>query len=328
VTVLDPATGADIRYDITDTTTQTALVFIELYQRGGEWKAKAVGQGYDTGLAGLATDFGVSVDEPVAAPAPVPASSPPISLEKKRLIDLEKKLESTNPTMLSLVKTAGISLEKRGLSEHTARVALCLDISASMHGLYKEGAVQRLVERVLALGLRFDDDGSVDVWLFGKDGHAAEPVTLANMGGYTTAMLKQYRLEGATYYAKAMAMVREFYFGSAESRFAPLADKTPVFVNFLTDGEPNDRVAAEEQVRDSAYEPIFWQFMGIGKRFPFLEKLDDLPRRYIDNADFFSVTDDELLGRRPIGDDELFERLMKEYPGWIPQARAKGLLTG
>jgi hypothetical protein len=70
--------------------------------------------------------------------------------------------------MLSLVKTAGVSLEKRGLAEHTARVALVLDISGSMAALYRSGAVQRLAGRVLALGLRFDDDGVVDVFLFGK----------------------------------------------------------------------------------------------------------------------------------------------------------------
>jgi stress response protein SCP2 len=333
VTVADAGTGADVRYDITDATTQSALVFLELYLRGGVWKAKAVGQGYDNGLAGLASDFGVSVDEPepAVAPAPVPApiaSAPPISLEKKRLIDLEKKLETANPAMLSLVKTAGVSLEKHGLGEHTARVAMCLDISASMHGLYVRGAVQKLVQRVLALGLRFDDDGAVDVWLFGKEGHSTEPITLANLDGYTTAMLKVHRLEGATYYAKAMKMVRTFYFGSAEVRSRPLADKVPIFVNFITDGEPSDRLTAEDELRDASYEPIFWQFMGIGNRFPFLEKLDDLSRRYVDNADFLSVTEDELTGPRPIADEALFERLMKEYPGWIPQARAKGLLIG
>ncbi|OKK19989.1 stress-induced protein [Streptomyces sp. CB02488] len=56
---------------------ETALVVIEVYRRGGAWKARAVGQGYADGLAGIATDFGVSVeDEPAAAPAPVAAPVP------------------------------------------------------------------------------------------------------------------------------------------------------------------------------------------------------------------------------------------------------------
>ncbi|MEV0964104.1 TerD family protein [Streptomyces sp. NPDC049910] len=57
---------------------ETALVVVEIYLRNGAWKARAVGQGYANGLAGIATDFGVSVDEePAAAPAPAaPASAP------------------------------------------------------------------------------------------------------------------------------------------------------------------------------------------------------------------------------------------------------------
>ncbi|MEV5381507.1 TerD family protein [Streptomyces sp. NPDC052721] len=48
---------------------ETALVIVEIYRRGGQWKARAVGQGYANGLAGIATDFGVTVEEPTAAPA-------------------------------------------------------------------------------------------------------------------------------------------------------------------------------------------------------------------------------------------------------------------
>ncbi|WUH94121.1 TerD family protein [Streptomyces sp. NBC_00433] len=54
---------------------ETALVVVEVYRRGGAWKVRAVGQGYSNGLAGIATDFGVNVDEP-AAPAPQAAQAP------------------------------------------------------------------------------------------------------------------------------------------------------------------------------------------------------------------------------------------------------------
>ncbi|MET7873287.1 TerD family protein [Streptomyces cyaneofuscatus] len=53
---------------------ETALVVIEVYRRNGVWKARAVGQGYANGLAGIATDFGVSVEEPAAPPAPAAAA--------------------------------------------------------------------------------------------------------------------------------------------------------------------------------------------------------------------------------------------------------------
>jgi stress response protein SCP2 len=58
--------------------TETALVIVEIYRRNGQWKARAVGQGYANGLAGIATDFGVTVEEPAAGRAapPQPVAPP------------------------------------------------------------------------------------------------------------------------------------------------------------------------------------------------------------------------------------------------------------
>ncbi|MFI7497026.1 TerD family protein [Streptomyces sp. NPDC049687] len=56
--------------------TETALVVVEIYLRNGAWKARAVGQGYADGLAGIATDFGVTVEEPSAPAQPAPAATP------------------------------------------------------------------------------------------------------------------------------------------------------------------------------------------------------------------------------------------------------------
>jgi stress response protein SCP2 len=59
--------------------TETALVVVEIYLRNGAWKARAVGQGYANGLAGIATDFGVTVEEPAPAQVapPQPMAPPP-----------------------------------------------------------------------------------------------------------------------------------------------------------------------------------------------------------------------------------------------------------
>ncbi|MEV4920663.1 TerD family protein [Streptomyces tirandamycinicus] len=74
VRVLDAAAGTEIaRYESRDATVETAFVLGELYRRAGAWKFRAVGQGYDSGLEGLATDFGITVDEPgQAVPPPAP----------------------------------------------------------------------------------------------------------------------------------------------------------------------------------------------------------------------------------------------------------------
>ena len=49
------------RFLTEDASTETAMVFGELYRNGAEWKFRAVGQGYATGLAGIARDYGVNI---------------------------------------------------------------------------------------------------------------------------------------------------------------------------------------------------------------------------------------------------------------------------
>ncbi|MEV7500043.1 TerD family protein [Streptomyces sp. NPDC093018] len=68
---LADGTGEELlRFAIDDGDSMSAIIFGELYRRGGEWKFRAVGQGYDTGLAGLATDFGVDIEDDAAAAEP------------------------------------------------------------------------------------------------------------------------------------------------------------------------------------------------------------------------------------------------------------------
>ena len=63
IRVVNQADNTELaRYDLSeDYSTETALVFGELYRSGAEWKFRAVGQGYASGLAGVASDFGVTV---------------------------------------------------------------------------------------------------------------------------------------------------------------------------------------------------------------------------------------------------------------------------
>ncbi|WP_344276108.1 TerD family protein [Actinomadura napierensis] len=63
LTLYDGSGAALLGFDICDAGPETAFVFGELYRRGGGWKFRAVGQGYESGLAGLATDFGINVDD-------------------------------------------------------------------------------------------------------------------------------------------------------------------------------------------------------------------------------------------------------------------------
>ncbi|MFF9605532.1 TerD family protein [Streptomyces sp. NPDC014684] len=82
VEVTEEAGGAVVaRFDSPGATLETAFLLGEFYRRQGGWKFRAVGQGYSSGLEGLATDFGITVDQPsqAAPPAPPAPLSPPAS---------------------------------------------------------------------------------------------------------------------------------------------------------------------------------------------------------------------------------------------------------
>ncbi|KAB1988942.1 TerD family protein [Streptomyces triticiradicis] len=81
IRVLDARGGTEVaRFESTDATVETAFVLGEFYRRQGAWKFRAVGQGYGSGLEGLATDYGITVDEPQHAAPPAAAPRGPATL--------------------------------------------------------------------------------------------------------------------------------------------------------------------------------------------------------------------------------------------------------
>ena len=262
-----------------------------------------------------------------------------MNLDKKSANQL--RLEKDAPQLVNLSKTVGVSLSKAGLDQHTARVALGLDISGSMSSLYSSGKVQAFLERILTLALRFDEDGSVDVFAFGTGAYLEEPMTLDNYRDYAKRLLQRRSLEGGTNYGRAIQTLRNHYYPASGQRTQPVQDRTPVYVMFVTDGQTTDEALTKRQIVDAAYEPIFWQFMGLGKSkrdavasgggfftrlfatdFAFLETLDTMSGRYVDNANFFSVQDPTALP-----DDRLYDLMMAEYPAWLKLAKEKNLLS-
>jgi stress response protein SCP2 len=63
LTLADRTGEGLLGFSVTDADAMSAVIFGELYRRAGDWKFRAVGQGYESGLAGLATDFGIDVDD-------------------------------------------------------------------------------------------------------------------------------------------------------------------------------------------------------------------------------------------------------------------------
>ncbi|RKN06342.1 TerD family protein [Streptomyces radicis] len=127
---------------------ETALVVVEVYRRQGAWKVRAVGQGYAEGLAGIATDFGVAVDEeptpaappvaaPLAPPAPpvAPPVAPPAAPQGGGVINLDKgRVTLAKNQSVSLVKSGRPPLTsvRMGLGWEPAYRGRSIDLDASV----------------------------------------------------------------------------------------------------------------------------------------------------------------------------------------------------
>ncbi|WP_405718617.1 VWA domain-containing protein [Streptomyces sp. NBC_00046] len=366
--LLDAASGAELaRFDIA-AGTETALVGGELYRRDGGWKFRAVGQGYASGLAGLATDFGISVDEeppatvpgpkPVTTPGPAPAppytppapplppaappswpapelaggggSGPRLTKGEERLpVDMRKRLSLRKQQVL-------VSLSKQGVPDLRARVVLVLDASGSMGGLYRRGTVAAVAERMVAVAAQLDDDGEMQAWTF-----ATNPARLPDLAvGDLPEWLGLHVRVGQTFgfgrrkppkglvpgqidmrtvgiqneEQKVIAEVRAFV------RAHPVPD--PTLVLFFSDGGVHRNREIEQELRAAAEEPVFWQFVGLGSsQYGVLERFDTMPGRRVDNVGFFAVDDIEK-----ISDQELYDRVLSEFPSWLRAARQAGIL--
>lgn len=224
-------------------------------------------------------------------------------------ISLKKSAISLDKSLISLEKKSGV-----GFGSHRAKVAVVMDYSGSMSNLYRNGTVQNVLTRLMPLALRFDDNGELDVWIFHQSFYRIESMNLDNFDNYVKEEItsKGYRM-GCTSYAPVLEDVLHKYFVEDAS-----TSNIPTFVVFITDGNNDDKRATNNIVKESAYKNIFIQFVGIGNdSFEYLERLDDLTGRPVDNTGFIRVDD---ISR--IDDETLFNRLLSQYPDWL---RAKGL---
>ncbi|MER5748107.1 VWA domain-containing protein [Streptomyces sp. NPDC002225] len=347
--LLDAASGAELaRFEIA-AATETALVGGELYRRDGGWKFRAVGQGYASGLAGLATDFGISVDDappPAAAPAPIPpAPVPPVRAQvppppahaPAAPVPGEERLPVEMRERLSLRKEqVRVSLSKHGLPQVSARVVLVLDASGSMSALYRRGTVAGVVERMVAVAAQLDDDGRMQAWTFASNSARLPDLAIGELPDWIRLHVRVGQLYGfgrrkppkghlpgqidmrtvgiQNEEQKVIAEVRDFV------RAHPLPE--PTLVLFFSDGGVHRNREIEQELRAAADEPVFWQFVGLGQSdYGVLERFDTMPGRRVDNVGFFAVDDIER-----IADQELYDRVLSEFPSWLRAARQAGIL--
>ena len=113
--VLDASGTPAVEFPVSGLGAEKALVCVEVYRRQGAWKVRAVGQGYADGLAGIATDFGITVDDaPPPAAAPAPAVAPPRHRRPLRGCRAASGRVNLDKGRVSLAKQQTVSLVKTG----------------------------------------------------------------------------------------------------------------------------------------------------------------------------------------------------------------------
>ena len=232
---------------------------------------------------------------------------------------LEKIMLTKAPKLVNLAKKATISLEKRQLQNLTAKVALVLDASGSMNGQYNRGAVQEVVDRILPLGVSFDDNQMVDCWAFGAKPCSLGEIGLHNYENFVTTAdggWKKWKVGSRiNNEADMIDMVTKFYQKDGLD--------VPVYVLFISDGGVHDNKGITRKITDAAKLPIFWQFVGLGgSGYGILKRLDDLQGRVVDNCNFFEV--DNL---HDISEEQLYENMLEEFPEWLKEVKRLGILN-
>lgn len=224
-------------------------------------------------------------------------------------ISLKKSVISLDKSLISLEKKSGYSFEN-----HKAKVAVVLDYSGSMSNQYRSGKIQNLLTRLMPLALKFDDNGELDVWIFDDKYERIESMTLNNFDTFVkNEILSLNRHMGCTSYSPVLKDVLKKYFKEDVA-----TSDIPSFVIFITDGSNDDKRETDKVIIKSSHKNIFIQFVGTGEyeEFSYLRKLDDLSGRPVDNTGFIRVKD-----MHGLGDEELFNMLLEQYPDWLKEKR-------
>lgn len=301
-----------------DFSNERAVIVIEIYRKD-TWRIGFVAGGFDGGLSALLKHFGGEEikDENVCDTAEEKGKSQSVNKVSEsgttKKVSLEKKLEKA-PHLVSLVKPLVFELKKKNLETTVARVGLVLDISGSMSQRFKNGTVQEIVNKTLPLAVQFDDDGELDFWYYGTTARRMKSVNLDNYMEAVPADWKRLMMElgGRNNEPTVLKMVVDAYKNT----------KIPAYVLFITDGGVNHRKEIQNIITEASHMPIFWQFVGVGgQNYGILEKLDTMTGRYVDNAGFFALDD-----FKKVSNEELYARLLEEFPKWLEEIRKKGMI--
>lgn len=236
----------------------------------------------------------------------------------------------------------GIVLAKRGLTKiPPIRVGVAFDVSGSTQGMFRNGVIQETFDRLLAVALKFDDNGELDAWTFDNNVDQLETASAADEGKFITEHVmnnSNIHKWGGTSYAPCLQEVTNFYFGPSTSAKiaevakgffgglfgkkaapapAPVAAAAPVaqlpaMLLFVTDGSSDDERSSEAVLREAEknFPGMYYQMIGVGSahHFTYLERMADA----LDNVGFVNLTSLSMT------DEQLYEALITdEVTAWI-----------
>lgn len=251
-------------------------------------------------------------------------------------------------TLEKRAEAVGIILAKAGITKiPPVRVGLALDVSGSAKGLYTGGIMQKTIDRLIAVAMKFDDNGELDMWSFTDGFDRLENASAADEGTYVNQQILEnsdITLWNGTEYGPVLEDMVSFWFPSKTATQAVVQEATGFFKGlfgkkvaavtpapvlaagvdahgasiglpamgiFVTDGENSDRGHAAQVLRDSANVNVYWVLVGVGPshNFSFLQEQADK----LDNVGFVN------LSSLDISDEDLYQQLIgtTEFTGWI-----------
>ena len=242
-------------------------------------------------------------------------------------INLSKDKQVLGEHVINLSKTV-VNLSKENgvdLGDKKARVVVVLDYSGSMRKMYNDGTVQDTLNRLVPLGLKFDDNGTIDTYVFRDDFIRLKDLNIDNYSNYVAEEItKKVDRFGRTVYSPVLRDIynnicRKNIIGRIIDFFKKIfglkvKDDT-VFVLFITDGgdETGDYVKCDNVISDMSRTNCFIQFIGIGdNKFKYFERLPKIKNRQSNN------TGSTIISKlNTVTDNDLYNVILKDFVKWI-----------
>lgn len=324
---------AEYKFDGKYYSSEKSIVLSEIYIKDSIWRMGIVASGFNGGLGDILRRYGgeeIFEDENTNQAEITNINNNQSNntvnylptqedIDKKVYLKKKEKVEKLilekAPKLIDLTKKVAITLEKKKIENVVASVVVVLDRSGSMNWQYQNGDVQRAMEKLLPIALMFDDDKELDTWVFAGTAKNLSKITLDNISEYVENEASGWRWWNVGYTNNEPYVMKKIIDQYKKS-------KLPVYVIFISDGGIYKERAIKKLMISSSCYPIFWQFVGIGGMdYGILEELDEMEGRLVDNANFFSIDNINSLS-----DENLYDKLLNEFPIWIREAKAKNIL--